>query len=110
MYPHNIENNRSDTVQLLAPEFYSDIDEDNQPTPTNTNQPQHPDNNTTDTSQTKSKDTQVQQQHFDTDWPDAPTIQIPWISSTVPDQPPEVHYIRKTSAKLTNNKDIPDIE
>ena len=59
MYPHNIDNNRSDTVQLLAPEFDSDIDGDNQPTSTNTNQPQHPDNNTTDADNTKRKDTQV---------------------------------------------------
>ena len=97
-------------MQLLASEFNSDIDRDNQPTSTNTSQPQDPDNNTIDANNTKTKDTEVQSQHFNTDWPDTPTIQIPRISSTVPDQPPEVHYIRKASTKLTNNRDIPDIE
>ena len=98
------------TLQLLAPEFNSDIDGDNQPTSMNTSQPQDPDNNTIDANNTKTEDTKVQPQHFDTDWPDSPTVQIPRISSMVPDQPPKVHYIRKASAKLTNNRDIPDIE
>ena len=109
MYPHNREN-RSDTVQLLVPEFDSDIDRDNQPTSLNTSQPQHLENNTTHANNPKTKDTEVQQQHSDTDWPDAPTVQIPRVSSTVQDQPPEVYYIRKASAKVINNQEIPDIE
>ena len=110
MYPHTPENNSGDTVQLLVPEFDPVIDGDNQPVSTNSNQPQHPNNNTTDVNHTQREDTQVQKQHSDTDWPDAPTVQIPWVSSTVSDHPPEVHYIRKASAKLTNKEDIPNIE
>ena len=88
----------------------SDIDGDNQPTSMNTSQPQDLDNSIVDANNTKTKDTKVQSQHSNTNWPDAPTIQIPRVSSMVPDQPPEVHYIRKASAKITNNQEIPDIE
>ena len=87
MYPHTPENNCSDMVQLLAPEFDPDIDGENQPTSTNNNQPQHPDLNTTDANDFKTEDIQTQKQQSQTDWPDAPTIQIPRVSLTVPDQP-----------------------
>ena len=97
-------------MQLLAPEFDLDIDRDNQPTSTNSNQPQYSDSNTTDANYFKREDTQTQKQQSETDWPDATTVQIPRVSSTVPDQLPEVHYIRKASTKLTKREDIPDIE
>ena len=98
MYPH-----QSDTVQIDAPEYDPDIDRDNQP---NTDKKHAtvsiqgtletilelsileddnsiaPENNT---------DPQNQQE---TDWPDAPTIQIPGVSSTTTDQPPEATYNR----------------
>ena len=97
MYSH-----QSDTVQIDAPEYDPDIDRDNQ---SNTDKkhttvsvqgtlemiPESsiledensiaPENNT---------DPQNQQE---TDWPDAPAVQIPGVSSTT-DQPPEVMYNR----------------
>ena len=36
----------------------------------------------------------AQQNQQETDWPDAPAIQIPGVSSTTSDQPPEVTYNR----------------
>ena len=76
MYPHS-ENNRSDTVQLLAPDFDSDIDKDNQPTSTTISQSQPSDNSRINANNPKMKDTKLQPLQQDTDWPDAATIQIP---------------------------------
>ena len=110
MYPHTSDNNCSDVVQLLAPEFDPDIDGDNQPTSTNNNQPQYSDIGTTDVNHPKTENTQTQNHQPKTNWPDTLTIQIPWVSLTVQDQPPEIKYIRRASTKLTQNVDIPNIE
>ena len=95
---------------MLAPGFDPDIHRDNQPTSTHNNQPQYPDIDTTDVNSSKTEDIQIQNQQPKSNWPDAPTVQIPRVSSTVQDQPPEVKYIQKASTKLTQKTDIPDIE
>ena len=115
MYPHTPENNRSDTVQLLALEFDPDIDSENQPTSTsnsstNNNQQQQADLNIIDANNCEAKNTQTQNQQFEINWPDTPTVQIPRVSSTVPDQPPEVQYLRRASTKASPKEDILDIE
>ena len=97
-------------MQLLAPEFDPDIDEDTQPTSTTTSQPQKPDNKITDANNPKTKNINKQTLQPDTDWPDAPIVQIPRVSLTVQEQPPEVCYIRKTPPTVINNQDIPEIE
>ena len=99
MFPH-----QSDTVQINAPEYDPDIDGDNQPntdkkhitvsvqgTPNISPEPSvleddnsiAPDNSATP------------QNQQETNWPDAPAIQIPGISSTTSDHPPEVMYNRR---------------
>ena len=82
LYPHTPENHHSDMVQLLVPEFDPDIDGKNQSTSTshsstNNNQQQQVDLNTIDANECEAENTQTQNQQFETDWPDAPTIQIP---------------------------------
>ena len=97
-YPH-----QSDTVQIDAPEYDPDIDEDNQP---NTEKKYTtvsiqgtleliPESSILedDNSIAPENNTAPQNQQ-ETDWPDAPTIQIPGVSSTTSDQPPEVTYHR----------------
>ena len=50
-----------------------------------------------------------QNQH-ETNWPDAPTIQIPGISSTTADQPPEIMYNRCQIQPSTIDLEIPELE
>ena len=45
-----------------------------------------------------------------TDWPDTPTIQIPGVSSTTSDQPPEVTYNRHQVQPSTVDLKIPELE
>ena len=45
-----------------------------------------------------------------TDWPDAPTTLIPWISSTTTDLPPEVKYHKRTTIYTAKEEDIPELE
>ena len=97
MYPH-----QSDTVQIDAPEYDPDIDRDNQP---NTDKKHAtvsiqgtlemiPESSILedDNSIAPEKNTDPQNQQ-ETNWPDAPTVQIPGVSSTT-DQPLEVTYNR----------------
>ena len=98
MYPH-----QSDTVQIDAPEYNPDIDGDNQP---NTDKKQAtvsvqktletiPESSVLeDDNSIAPENNTVQQNQQETDWPDAPTIQILDISSTTTDQQPEVTYNR----------------
>ena len=51
----------------------------------------------------------VQQNQQETNWPDAPAIQIPGVSSTT-DQPPEVTYNRRQVQPSTENLKIPELE
>ena len=113
MYSH-----QGDTVQIEAPEYDPDIDGDNQSnidekcktasvqgtlelTP-ETSEPEDvnsiaPENNT------------VQQDQQETDWPDAPAIQIPGVSSTT-DQPLEVTYNRHQVQPSKVDPKIPVLE
>ena len=96
MYPH-----QTDTVQINTPEYDKDIDRDNQPNTDkrhvtvsiqgtlNTSQDSSILENDNSVAPDNSTTSQNQQE---TDWPDAPIIQIPGISSTKLDQPPEVMY------------------
>ena len=114
MYPQ-----QTDTVQINAPEYDPDIDRDNQPNTDkkhatvsvqgtlNTSQESSvleddnsiaPDNSTTSQSQQE------------TDWLDASTVQIPGISSTTLDQPPEVMYNRRQIQPSTVDLEIPELE
>ena len=95
MYPHTPENSHSDTVQLLAPEFDPDIDGKNQLISTSNtlrsnNQQQQANPNIIDANKHEAENIQTQNRQFESNWPDAPTVQIPRVSSTTPDQPPEV--------------------
>ena len=114
MFPH-----QTDTVQINALEYDPDIDGDNQPNTDkrhvtvsvqgtlNTSQESSileddnsiaPDNITTSPNQQE------------TDWPDAPTIQIPGISSTTSDQPPEVMHNRCQIQPFAVDLKIPKLE
>ena len=50
------------------------------------------------------------QNQQETDWPDAPTIQIPGVSSTTLDLPPEVTYNRCQIQPSTVDLEIPKLE
>ena len=114
MYPH-----QTDTVQINALEYDPDIDGDNEPNTDkmhitvsvqgtlNTSQESSvleddnsiaPDNITTS------------QNQQETDWPDAPAIQILGISSTTSDQPPEVMYNRCQIQPSAEDLEISELE
>ena len=114
MYPH-----QTDTVQINALEYDSDIARDNQPNThnspvtisvqgtLNTSQESsilEDDNSTTPDNITTSQNQQ------ETDWPEAPTIQIPGISLTTSDQPPEVTYNRCQIQPSSTDLEIPELE
>ena len=50
------------------------------------------------------------QNQQETNWPDAPAIQIPGISSTTSDQPPEVTYNRCQIQPSAVDLEIPELE
>ena len=56
------------------------------------------------------EDNTVQQNQQETDWPDTPTIQIPGVSSTTSDQPPEVMYNRHQVQSSAVDPEIPQLE
>ena len=96
MYPH-----QTDTVQINAPNYDSDIDGDNLPDlnskwatvsvqgilDTHQESPVLLDNNSTITDNNATSQNQP-----GTNWPDAPTIQIPGVSSMTSEQQPEVTH------------------
>ena len=98
MYPH-----QTDTVQIDAPEYNSDIDGDNQPNTHNSqvtisvqgtlNTPQESSVLEDDNSTAPDNITTSQNQQ-ETNWPEAPAVQILGIFSATLDQPPEVTYNR----------------
>ena len=104
MYPH-----QTDTVQINAPEYDSDIDGDNQPNTHNSrvtisiqgtlNTPQESSILEDDNSTAPDNITTSQNQQ-ETDWPEAPAIQIPGVSSTTLDPPPEVMYPSSTDLEI----------
>ena len=114
MYPH-----QTDTVQINAPEYDPDIDRDNQ---SNTDKKHitvsvqgtlniSPESSILEDDNSIAPDniaTSKTQQ--ETNWPDTPTIQIPGISSTTSDQPPEVMYNRRQVQPSTVDLEIPELE
>ena len=114
MYPH-----QTDTVQINAPEYNPDIDRDNQP---NTDK-KHVTVSVQGTLNTSPEPSILEddnsiapdniatsQNQQETDWPDAPTIQIPGITSTTSDQPPEVMYNRCQVQPSAVDLEIPELE
>ena len=98
MYSH-----QSDTVQIDAPEYDPDIDGDNQP---NTDK-KHATVSVQGTLETVPESSVLEdynsiapenntdpQNQQETNWPDATAVQIPGVSSSATDQPPEVMYNR----------------
>ena len=110
MYSH-----QSDTVQIDAPEYDPDIDGDNQSnkdekyktvslqgTLETIPEPSEPEDNNSIAPENNT----VQQNHQETNWPDAPAVQIPGVSSTT-DQPLEVTYNRRQVQPSTVDPEIP---
>ena len=114
MYPH-----KTDTVQINALEYNPDIDGDNQP---NTDKRHATVSvqgtlNTLQESSVLEDDNSIapdnittSQNQQETNWPDTPTIQIPGVSSTTSDQPPEVMYNRCQIQPSTVDLKIPKLE
>ena len=99
MYLH-----QTDTVQINALEYNPDIDGDNQPSTDNrhitvsvqgTLNTSQESSVLEDENSTAPDNITTPQNQQETGWPDAPAIQIPGISSTTSDQPPEVMYNRR---------------
>ena len=101
--PHNTEVHQTDTVQIEAPDYDPEIDKDQEVHTDNKwamvsiqdvldnshDLPELLDNNST-----IPYTTTPHQDHIQTDWSDTPTIQIPGVSLTTEDPPPEVTYTR----------------
>ena len=114
MYPH-----QTDTVQINAPEYNLDIDRDNQPN-THNSRVAVSVQGTSDTSpessvleddnSTDPDNITISQNQQETDWPDAPAIQIPGISSMASYQRPEVTYDRCQIQPSSIDFDIPELE
>ena len=114
MYPH-----QTDTVQINALEYNLDIDRDNQPNIHNSqvtisvhgtlNAPQQSSVLEDDNSTAPDNITTSQNQQ-ETNWPEAPTIQILGISSTTSDQPPDVTYNRCQIQPSSTDLEIPKLE
>ena len=114
MCPH-----QTDTVQINALEYDLDIDRDNQPN-TDKKHTTVSVQGTLNTSQESSileddnsiapDNITTSQNQQETDWPDASAIQIPGVSSTTSDQPPEVMYNRCQIQPSTVDLEIPELE
>ena len=114
MYPH-----QTDTVQINAPEYDLDIDRDDQPNTDNKHVTVSVQGtlNTSQESSVLGDDNSIApdnittpQSQQETDWPNAPTVQIPGISSSTLDQPPEVTYNRCQIQPLSVDLEIPELE
>ena len=105
-------------MQIDAPQYDPDIDGDNQSntdeknetmsvqgTPEMIPEPSEPE----DDNSIASENNMVQQNQQETNWPDAPTVQIPGVSSTT-DQPLEVTYNRHQVQPSTVDPEIPVLE
>ena len=106
-------------MQIDALEYNLDIDGDNQP---NTDKKHTtvsiqgtletiPESSVLedDNSIAPENNTALQNQQ-ETNWPNTPTIQIPGVSSTTPDQPPEVTYNRCQVQPSAVDLEIPELE
>ena len=114
MYPH-----QTNTVQIDALKYKPDIDGDYQP---NTDKKHAtvsvqgtlemiPESSVLedDNSIAPENNTALQNQQ-ETNWPDTPTVQIPGVSSTTSDQPPELTYNRCQVQPSTVDLKIPELE
>ena len=116
---HCVYPQQTDTVQINTPEYDPDIYGDNQPT-TDKKHTTVSVQGTLETIPESSvleddnsiapENITVPQNQQETDWPDAPTIQIPGVSSTTSDQPPEVTYNRHQVKPSTVDLEIPELE
>ena len=114
MYPH-----QTDTVQINTLEYDPDIDGDNQPS-TDKKHATVSVQGTLNTSQESSvleddnsialDNITTSQNQQETNWPDTPTVQIPGVSSTASDQPPEVTYNRHQIQPSAVDLEIPELE
>ena len=114
MYPH-----RSDTVQINTLKYDPDIDGDNQP---NTDKKHEtvsiqgtlemiPESSVLeDDNSIAPENITAPQNQQETNWPDTPAIQIPGVSSTTSDRPPEVMYNRCQVQASTVDPKIPELE
>ena len=110
---------QSDTVKIDAPEYDPDIDGDCQPTidkeqatvPVQGTLEMIPESSELeDDNSIAPEDNTVRQNQQETNWPDAPTIQIPGVSSTTSDQPPEVMHNRHQVQPSAVDSKIPELE
>ena len=107
-----------DSVQIKAPEFDPNIDRDS-PAYTEEKHSKVPVQGTLatipETSETEDEDsiapgTNTNQQNYqETDWPDAPPMQIPRVSSSTA-QPPEQGYNTHQVQPSAENLEIPELE
>ena len=106
-------------MQINTLEFDLDIDGDNQPdtdkkhitvSVQGTGHQIHLQNPPYDDNSIAPDNSATSQNQQETDWPDAPAIQIPGISSTTSDQPPEVMYNRRQVQPSTVDLEIPELE
>ena len=115
MYPDS----QIDAVQINGPEYDSDIDGDNQPHTHNNRvivsvqgilmTPQEPSIEEDDNSTALGNATDTET-HQETDWPHAPTVQIPGVSSMTSDQPQEVTYNIHQTQPSPANSEIPELK
>ena len=120
MYPHNNNHSNTDTVQLEAPDYDPDINCNNNNTHHNptcimvsTNATAEYEQNIPkllDASSSKPDTTQFNDNLHETNWPDAPTIQIPSVSSMTVDALPEVVYHCRTTVCMVDRQEVPEIE
>ena len=107
---------QTDTVQINTPEYDPDIDGDNQPNTVKKHVTVSVQGtlNTSPEASVLEDDNSIAPDNIatsqETDWPDAPTVQIPGISSTTSDQPPEVMYNRCQVQPSTVDLEIPELE
>ena len=115
MYPH-----QTDTVQINTPAYDLDIDGNNQPNMDNRcvtesvqgtlNTSQESSALEDDNSTAPDNITTPPPNQQETDWPDAPAVQILGISSTTLNQPPEVTYNRCQIQPSSVDLEIPELE
>ena len=113
MYLH-----QGDTVQIEAPEFDSDIDGDSpvstdekhEIVPTQGTLATIPEASEPEDDNSIAPGTNTDQQNYqETNWPDAPPVQIPSVSSLTA-QPPEQGHNRHQAQPSTGNFEIPELE
>ena len=114
MYPH-----KTVMVQIDAPEYDLDIDRDSQPTTDKKHATVSipgtleliPESSVLeDDNSIAPENITAPQNQLETDWPDAPTVQIPGVSSTTSHQPPEVTYNRHQIQPTAVDLEISELE